>query len=99
MGPATRYLHHSKPVTLFRGGVLPRLRLAWESWGQLNAHKSNAVLIFTGLSPSAHAASSEKDRSPGWGENMIGPRKHIYTDKYFVQCINSLGSYMGYTRP
>lgn len=99
MGPATRYLHHSKPVTLFRGGVLPRLRLAWESWGRLNADKSNAILIFTGLSPSAHAASSEKDRSPGWWENMIGPGKYIDTDTYFVLCINSLGSCMGSTGP
>ncbi|MCC5863571.1 MAG: homoserine O-acetyltransferase [Wenzhouxiangella sp.] len=99
MGPATRYLHIDKPFSLYRGEKLPELRLAWESWGSLNAARSNAILIFTGLSPGAHAASSEADPEPGWWEDMIGPGKPIDTRRYFVICVNSLGSCKGSTGP
>ena len=76
---------------MWRGGHLPEVTLAYESWGQLSAAADNAILIFTGLSPSAHAASSAKDASPGWWEYMIGPGKAIDTDHFFVVCANSLG--------
>ena len=76
---------------MWRGGSLPEITLAYESWGELSAAKDNAIIIFTGLSPSAHAASSEKDTSPGWWEYMIGPGKAIDTDRFFVVCANSLG--------
>ncbi|HSH28121.1 MAG TPA: alpha/beta fold hydrolase, partial [Wenzhouxiangella sp.] len=99
MGPATHYFDLEQPFTLYRGGRLPHVRLAWECWGELNADKSNAVLIFTGLSPSAHAASSAQDPEPGWWEGMIGPGKYIDTDRFFVLCVNSLGSCMGSTGP
>lgn len=99
MGPATNYLDHDQPFVLYCGGRLPHVRLAWESWGELNADKSNAVLIFTGLSPSAHATSSPRDRSPGWWEEMVGPGRYIDSDRFFVLCINSLGSCMGSTGP
>lgn len=99
MGAATRYLDSDQPFALYRGEILPGLRLAWESWGQLNESKSNAILIFTGLSPGAHAASSEQDPEPGWWEPMIGPGKPIDTDRYFVLCVNSLGSCKGSTGP
>ena len=99
MGPATRYFDLSEPFRLYRGGTLPALRLAWESWGKLDEDRSNAVLIFTGLSPGAHAASSAQDPEPGWWEDMIGPGKPIDTDRFFVLCINSLGSCMGSTGP
>ena len=99
MGPATRYFDLSKTFQLYRGGSLPGLRLAWESWGQLNDDSSNAILIFTGLSPGAHAASSTQDPEPGWWEDMIGPGKPIDTDRFFVLCVNSLGSCMGSTGP
>ncbi len=99
MGPATRYFDLTEPFALYRGGRLPSLRLAWECWGSLDEEKSNAVLIFTGLSPGAHAASSEQDPEPGWWEEMIGPGKPIDTDRFFVLCVNSLGSCMGSTGP
>lgn len=99
MGPATRYLDIDEPYTLYRGDKLPSLRLAWESWGKLDDNKSNAILIFTGLSPGAHAASSRQDPEPGWWEDMIGPGKPIDTDRYFVLCVNSLGSCKGSTGP
>ena len=75
------------------------LTVAYETWGTLNKEKSNAVLLHTGLSSSAHAKSSEKDPSPGWWENFIGPGCAIDTDKYFVICCNILGSSYGSTGP
>ncbi|MFK7914393.1 MAG: homoserine O-acetyltransferase [Pseudomonadales bacterium] len=80
-------------------GQLDRPQLAYETWGTLNAARDNAVLIFTGLSPSAHAASSPEDPSVGWWEDMIGPNKPIDTLRFHVICINSLGSCFGSTGP
>ncbi len=99
MGPATNYYVHRHTFPLYRGGRLSSLQLAWESWGTLNAERSNAVLLFTGLSPGAHAASSERDPDPGWWEDMVGPGKPIDTDRHFVLCVNSLGSCKGSTGP
>ncbi len=73
--------------------------IAYETWGKLNDRADNAVLIFTGLSPSAHVASSEADPSSGWWEDMVGPDKPINTDEHFVICVNSLGSCFGSTGP
>jgi homoserine O-acetyltransferase len=84
---------------MHRGGILLNPTIAYETWGELNAARDNAVLIFTGLSPSAHAASSLKDPTPGWWEDMIGHGKPIDTHRYFVICVNSLGSCFGSTGP
>ena len=84
---------------MWRGGLLPEVTLAYESWGQLSAVADNAILIFTGLSPSAHAAASAQDSSPGWWEYMIGPGKAIDTNQFFVVCANSLGGCYGSTGP
>ncbi len=84
---------------MWRGGSLPEITLAYESWGELSAAADNAILIFTGLSPSAHAASSPEDTSPGWWEYMIGPGKAIDTDRFFVVCANTLGGCYGSTGP
>lgn len=80
-------------------GALPSLEIAFETWGRLNDRADNAVLIFTGLSPSAHAASSPADPSTGWWEDMIGLGKPIDTGRYFIVCVNSLGSCFGSTGP
>jgi homoserine O-acetyltransferase len=87
------------PFRLYRGGTLRGARIAYESWGQLNAARDNAVLLFTGLSPSAHAAATEQDPSPGWWQQMIGPHLALDTSRYFVVCVNSLGSCFGSTGP
>ncbi|HEY3731153.1 MAG TPA: homoserine O-acetyltransferase [Steroidobacteraceae bacterium] len=87
------------PFALYRGGVLHEARIAYESWGQLNAARDNAVLLFTGLSPSAHAAASERDPSPGWWQRMIGPGLAIDSNRFFIVCVNSLGSCFGSTGP
>ncbi len=84
---------------MHRGGSLPAVDLAYETWGRLSPDKDNAVLLFTGLSPSAHAASSAEDPSPGWWEEMVGPGRPIDTRRYFVVCVNSLGSCFGSTGP
>ena len=82
-----------------RGGRLPEVYIAYETWGTLSDNRDNAVLIFTGLSPSAHACSSPTDSSPGWWEYMVGPGKPIDTNTYYVICVNSLGSCFGSTAP
>lgn len=89
----------NKPFELHRGGELAGVQIAYETWGELNRQRDNAVMIFTGLSPSAHAASASTDRSPGWWEDMIGPGRAIDTDHFHVICVNSLGSCFGSTGP
>jgi homoserine O-acetyltransferase len=84
---------------MYRGGTLTKPTIAYETWGELDAAGSNAVLIFTGLSPSAHAASCPKDPAPGWWEEIVGPGRSIDTHRYFVVCVNSLGSCFGSTGP
>jgi homoserine O-acetyltransferase/O-succinyltransferase len=84
---------------MWRGGVLHGARIAYETWGELNAARDNALLLFTGLSPPAHAASSPKDTSEGWWQGMVGPGLALDTDRLFVICVNSLGSCFGSTGP
>ncbi len=99
LSPATRFAALPDPFHFWRGGALSEGRIAYETWGELNEARDNAILLFTGLSPSAHAASSPADPSPGWWEKMVGPGKAIDTDHYFVVCVNSLGSCFGSSGP
>ena len=99
MTEAIRYFDLPSPFAMKRGGALAGARLAYETWGTLNAARDNAIFILTGLSPSAHAASSPSDPTPGWWEEMIGPGKPIDTDRWFVICANTLGSCKGSTGP
>jgi homoserine O-acetyltransferase/O-succinyltransferase len=85
------------PFVLYRGGVLHQARIAYESWGELSAARDNAILLFTGLSPPAHAAATERDPTPGWWQAMIGPQLALDTTRYFIVCVNSLGSCFGST--
>jgi homoserine O-acetyltransferase len=89
----------SQPFPMRLGGTLRDVEIAYETWGELNAARSNAILIFTGLSPSAHAASSRDDPAPGWWEDMVGPGRPVDTRRWFVICVNSLGSCFGSTGP
>lgn len=84
---------------MHRGGYIESPTLVYETWGELNAARDNGILIFSGLSPSAHAASSQKDPSAGWWEDMIGPGLPLDTDRFFVIAVNSLGSCFGSTGP
>ena len=96
---ATWFLQVKEPFRFASGGTIPRVNIAYETWGELNEDKSNAVLILTGLSPNAHAASSELDPRKGWWEPMIGPGRPFDTERQFVICVNSLGSCKGTTGP
>ena len=84
---------------MFKGSTLNNVEIAYETWGELSINKDNVILLFTGLSPSSHAASSDINEDKGWWEYMIGPNKPIDTKKYFIVCINSLGSCFGSTSP
>ncbi|PNS17465.1 hypothetical protein CAC42_7148 [Sphaceloma murrayae] len=105
-GPEPSYTsgHHEvftteQPLLLDWGGVLPSFSIAYETWGTLNADKSNAILLHTGLSASSHAHSTEKNPKPGWWEKFIGPGAPLDTNKYFVICTNVLGGCYGSTGP
>ena len=96
---ARRYTRLPDPFQMWRGGALHGAQIAYETWGKLNAARDNALLLFTGLSPSAHAASSAEDPRDGWWQRMVGPGLGIDTDQFFVICVNSLGSCFGSTGP
>ncbi|HET9388800.1 MAG TPA: homoserine O-acetyltransferase [Steroidobacteraceae bacterium] len=96
---ARRFAALPDPFPMWRGGVLHGARIAYETWGALSEARDNAIVLFTGLSPPAHARSSPQDPSPGWWEGMIGPGLAIDTERYFIVCINSLGSCFGSTGP
>jgi homoserine O-acetyltransferase len=99
LADARQYFDLPSPFKMKRGGELRGAQLAYETWGALNAARDNAVLILTGLSPSAHAASNAIDDSPGWWEDIIGRGKAIDTNRWFVICVNSLGSCKGSSGP
>jgi homoserine O-acetyltransferase len=99
MTNATRIMRVADHFAMKRGGSLPEVQLAYETWGERNAQDNNSILLFTGLSPSAHAAASPEDATPGWWEWMVGPGKPINTDIYHVICVNPLGSCFGSTGP
>ena len=99
LGPATKFAALPDPFPFWRGGALSEGRVAYETWGALNAARDNAVLLFTGLSPSAHAASLAGGSLAGLVGKMVGPGKAIDTDRYFVVCVNSLGSCFGSSGP
>jgi len=96
---ARRFALLPDPFPMWRGGQLHGARIAYETWGTLNEARDNAILLFTGLSPSAHAASSAADPSEGWWEGMVGPGLAIDSNRFFVVCVNSLGSCFGSTGP
>jgi homoserine O-acetyltransferase len=97
--PARKLVDLPQPLTLYRGGSIARPVVAYESWGRRSAADDNTVLLFTGLSPSAHAASSALDPAPGWWESMIGDGRPIDTRRWHVVCVNSLGSPFGSSSP
>ncbi len=99
MGDARRYHALPSPFAMKRGGELHGAHVAYETWGELNAAHDNAVLVLTGLSPSAHMTSCADDPSPGWWQDMAGAGKAIDSTRWFVICVNSLGSDKGSTCP
>jgi homoserine O-acetyltransferase len=96
---ATRFVELPARFDLKRGGALYGARIAYEASGPLNEARDNVILILTGLSADAHAASHPADPTPGWWEAMVGPGKPVDTDRWHVICVNSLGSCRGSTGP
>ncbi len=94
-------LHFDTPLTLECERILPSFDLVIESYGTLNQDKSNAILICHALSGSHHAAGYHHadDAKPGWWDALIGPGKAIDTDKFYVLCLNNIGSCHGSTGP
>ena len=96
-----RTFGHDRPFTLQCGVTLPRFDLVFETYGELNATKTNAVLICHALSGNQHAAGfySTEDAKPGWWDNCIGPGKPIDTNLFYVVSLNNLGGCHGSTGP
>jgi homoserine O-acetyltransferase len=93
--------HFDTALTLKSGAVLPGYDLVYETYGTLNADKSNAILVCHALSGNHHVAGvhAPDDKKPGWWDNMIGPGKPIDTDRFFVIGVNNLGGCHGSTGP
>ena len=82
------------------GRVLGPITLAYETYGQLNADKTNAILVMHAFSGSAHVAGAPQgDQDPAWWDFMVGPGKALDTEKYFILCINVIGGCKGSTGP
>ncbi|WP_200837818.1 homoserine O-acetyltransferase MetX [Ruania rhizosphaerae] len=89
------------PLHLEAGGRLPHVRLAYQTWGELNAAGDNAILVLHALTGDAHVTgeTGPGHRSPGWWSSTVGPGKTIDTDRFFVVAPNVLGGCQGSTGP
>lgn len=99
--PGRRQFAAVPAMALERGGALPRVQLAYETWGRLNADRDNAVLVLHAMSGDSHAAGDAEPGhpSPGWWHGVVGPGMGIDTDRWFVVCPNVLGGCQGSTGP
>ena len=98
----TKQFTIEEDLKLSSGKTLSNVELAYETYGELNSAKSNAILVCHALTGDAHAAgkyTGNKNEKPGWWEMVIGPGKALDTDKYFVICSNVLGGCKGSTGP
>ncbi len=98
---ATKFKTFERAIELDCGTTLSEFTLAYETYGELNADKSNAILVCHALSGDQHVAGyySMEDRKPGWWDNCIGPGKPFDTNHYFIICPNNLGGCKGSTGP
>jgi homoserine O-acetyltransferase/O-succinyltransferase len=94
-------LHFDKPLLLRSGAAIASYDLVYETFGTLNAAKSNAVLVCHALNASHHVAGyyADNPNNLGWWDNMIGPGKPLDTDRFFVIGVNNLGGCFGSTGP
>ena len=97
----TRFMTIKRSLELDCGRSLPEFTLAYETYGELNAQRSNALLICHALSGDQHAAGyhSAEDRKPGWWDNCIGPGKPFDTNRFFIVSPNNLGGCKGSSGP
>ena len=96
-----QFLHFPEALPLQSGASIRDYQLAFETYGQLNVDRSNAVLVCHALNASHHVAGvyAGQDKSEGWWNNMIGPGKSVDTNRFFVIGVNNLGSCFGSTGP
>jgi len=94
-------LHFAQPLRLTSGASIADYMLMYETYGELNAARSNAVLICHALNASHHVAGlhAEDATGAGWWDNMVGPGKPVDTNRFFVVGVNNLGSCFGSTGP
>ena len=94
-------MHFDAALPLQSGAMLRDYSLSFETYGELNATRSNVVLICHALNASHHVAGvyADQDKSEGWWDNMIGPGKPLDTNRFFVIGVNNLGSCFGSTGP
>ncbi len=94
-------LNFDQPLALRSGGIVPAYDLVYETYGTLNAARSNAVLVCHALSGSHHVAGTYADdpNNVGWWDNLVGPDKPLDTNKFFVVGVNNLGGCHGSTGP
>ncbi|MXP40469.1 homoserine O-acetyltransferase [Altererythrobacter soli] len=98
--PAVKSLRLESPLPLDSGQALDGVRVAYETYGELAADKSNAILVFHALTGDQHLASPHPiTGKPGWWDRMVGPGKPIDTSRFHVICANVIGSCMGSTGP
>ncbi|MEE9586526.1 MAG: homoserine O-acetyltransferase [Hyphomicrobiaceae bacterium] len=100
--PSSMVVHfpESEPLRLACDQLLAPISIAYQTYGELNADKSNAILICHALTGDQYVASEHPvTKKPGWWETLVGPGKPIDTDRFFVICPNILGSCMGSTGP
>ncbi|HEY3291662.1 MAG TPA: alpha/beta fold hydrolase, partial [Anaerolineae bacterium] len=97
----TQSVTFDRVLRLQNGATLQPVTLAYETYGQLNSTRSNAILILHALSGDAHVAgyNSPDDEKPGWWDDAVGPDKAFDTNKYFVICSNVIGGCRGSTGP
>ncbi|MGB7503497.1 MAG: alpha/beta fold hydrolase, partial [Azonexus sp.] len=93
--------HFDQPLHLRSGGVLPAYDLVYETYGTLNAAKSNAILVCHALSGNHHIAGhyADQPQNIGWWDNIVGPGRPLDTDRFFVVGLNNLGGCHGSTGP
>jgi homoserine O-acetyltransferase len=96
-----RTLFHTvdEPLALDGGRTLAPYTIAYQTWGTLNADRSNAILIFHALSGDSQVAGDHEDGRSGWWDLMVGPGRAFDTDRYFIICANVLGGCKGSTGP
>lgn len=94
-------VHFDEPFQLISGARLEQFDLVYETYGRLNAARSNAILICHALSGTHHVAGTYQGdpHSTGWWDNMVGPGKPVDTDRFFVVGVNNLGGCNGSTGP
>ena len=95
----TELIHFSEALQLECGESLDSFDLMIESYGELNESKSNAILVCHAFSGNHHVAGENKELGIGWWDQIVGPKKAIDTDKYYVVCCNNLGGCAGSSGP